>query len=100
VDRLVKLAAHGERQQAGEFSAGEGEHRGLTADWKEDECRALPPEAQQVLRDTIRAFNDPSESGDPRAEIDIAPGIASSCWSRGRSRSGSAVRRSSRTTAG
>lgn len=77
MDRLDKLAAHGERQQAGEFSAGEGEHRGLTADWKGDEWRALPSEAQHVPRDTIRAFNDSRESGDPRAEIDIAPGIGS-----------------------
>jgi hypothetical protein len=49
-----------------------------TAGWPpagRDKRRALAPEAQQVPRDAFRAFKDPGEFGDPRPEVDIAPGI-------------------------
>ena len=75
MDRLDELAAHGEHQHRCEFPAGEGKHRGLTGDRKGDKRRTLAPKTQQVARDTLRAFKDPGEFGDPRAEIDIAPGI-------------------------
>jgi len=75
VDRLDELAAHGEHQHAGEFLAGEGEHGGLTAGRERDQRRALAPEAEQVPRDAFRAFKDSREFGDPRPEVDIAPGI-------------------------
>jgi hypothetical protein len=64
MDRLDKLAAHGEHQHGGEFPAGEGEHRRLTADRKRDKRRVLAPEAQQVPRDMVSALDDPGESGD------------------------------------
>jgi len=60
-------------QHAGEFPAGEGKHRGLTGDRKRDKRRALPPKAQQVARDTLRAFEDLKEFRDLRTEVDIAP---------------------------
>src|SRR5712692_6530756 len=74
MDRLDELAAHREHEHAGEPPAGEGEHRGLTADWKRHQRGAVAPESQQVLCDKIRSVED-SDFADPGTEIDIAPDV-------------------------
>src|SRR6516165_12521962 len=55
VDRLDRLAAHGEHQHARELAASEAEHRGLGADWMGNQRGTTPPEVHQMPGYAYRA---------------------------------------------